>query len=260
MPNVPLQALLTMPKLAAIISYDGSRFEGFAPQPAGHTTVTGTLERALAHTGIFSTILGAGRTDKGVHATGQTVAFDLPPYWEGRLDHLKEKLNGKLLPQGIAVRTMRLVPERFHPRFCAQSRTYRYLLSDGIPTPFNAPYVTYVPRLDHAKIIETIGAFRGRHDFSLFCKSDDGVDHTVRTIHRAYAYRAGEYLVCHFTADAYLRSQIRRMVAFLLAISDNRADRQGLLAQLSGTAHVVRTTAPPNGLYLTRIAYHEEFL
>ena len=171
--------------VACTIAYDGSRFEGFAPQPSPFVTVVGEIEKALCAVGVTQKVLGAGRTDKGVHATGQVIGFPLPHFWKDRLDNLKERLNRYLFPS-ILIKSITPVSETFHPRFSAQSRTYRYLLTDKSLTPFQAPYITYVPYLNREKIIASTPLFQGDHDFEFFKKHDDIIGTYRRTMFKSF--------------------------------------------------------------------------
>lgn len=247
-----------MPRLFAHLAYDGSKFDGFAPQPRPIPTVMASLEQAFGKLGIFAPITAAGRTDKGVHATKQVISLAIDPHWLGRFDYLAAKVNDTLHPQGAHIFNLRLVKEDFHPRFWAKQRTYRYILSDKKPSIFAYPYITYLPSLDHDAIIQSIPLFEGRHNFEYFAKQDDQTQHAWRTIHKATAYQYHDLLVCQFTADAYLRNQIRRMVGFLIAISDQKVTPQMLIAQRDGKALFFSKPAPPNGLYLSHIAYDQE--
>lgn len=235
------------------LSYDGSRFYGFQIQNSGVQTVANRLELIFASMGITSRFEASGRTDRGVHATGQVVSLDLPPFWEN-LSRFQEAFNRKALPHIYAGRVER-VRDDFHARYDARKRAYRYLLSPGTPTVFHTPYILYTPPFDARAIASAIRLFEGEHDFVHFAKTGSDVTHYVRTIYRTRFYRHGEYYVMHFEANGFLRAQIRLMVAFMLKIGYGELGEVDLLKQLRGESLLLRTPAAPNGLYLTRIWY-----
>lgn len=226
---------------------------GFQSQKTTENTVIGELCKALKRLQINSVPIGSGRTDRGVHATNQVIHLDLPYFWH---DHqrLLEMLNLQL-PSSIRIKRIDSVDETFHARYSAKKRVYRYIIKEGQSNPFEADFVTFVPRLNHKAIIDSIGAFEGEHDFELFKKTGSDVTHFVRTIYRAYAYSYHEYFVMCFEANGFLRSQIRMMASFLLQISEGTLTKAQLIEQLdSGIKHST-SLAPHNGLYLTRIKY-----
>lgn len=245
-------------QLKCTIAYDGSRFDGFAPQPYPTKTVIGTLEQSLKALGINTTVLGAGRTDKDVHATGQVISFLIPSFWESRREELLHRLDDYLAPS-IMIKNSTVVSDDFHPRFHATSRTYRYLLTTKPPSPFQAPYVTYVKNIDHEKIITSLPLFQGDHDFEYFKKNDDQITSYRRIMYKSFGYTHKDLLVCHFEAQGFLRSQIRMMVDFLLAISQGKLSTENLIAQRDKKEVFLRTLAPANGLYLSRIRYGDDF-
>ena len=226
---------------------------GFQSQTSTENTVVGTLHAALKRIGIDAVPIGSGRTDRGVHATRQVAHIDLPPYWSD-LKKLREMLNLQL-PFSLRIRRIEPADETFHARYSARVRSYRYILKAGEPNPFEADFVTFVPRLDEEAIIEAIGLFGGEHDFDLFKKTGSDTTHYVRTIFRAYAYRRRGYLILRFDANGFLRSQIRLMVGFLLRISEGKATQEQLAEQLACRTRHSSDLAPHNGLYLTRINY-----
>lgn len=226
---------------------------GSQQQPTTMQTVIGTLMIALRRLQIDSAPLGSGRTDRGVHATHQIFHLDVPDFWDNT-SRLKEMLNLQL-PSSLRINRIEIVNPDFHARFSAKQRTYRYIIREGIPNPFEADFVTFIPKLNTQAIIDAIGAFEGVHDFEYFKKSGSDVKHHTRIIHRAYAYTHQGHLILVFKANSFLRSQIRLMVGFLLRISEGKATKEQLIEQLNRTKRHSTDIAPHNGLYLTQIKY-----
>ena len=234
----------------ATVEYDGTDFAGFQIQKDGRT-VQGVLEAALATLsgGVRQPVDGAGRTDAGVHATGQVIAFS----YAGHLaaDELTEALNG-LLPKDVAVRDVRRAPRRFHPRYAARYREYRYTIWNGPPSPLleRTAYRVRAP-LDTDAMARAATAFEGRHDFSAFGGADP---QPVRNVHHVRVRRRGDLITIDVRADAFLRGMVRRMIAALLAVGAGMIDETAVgeaLAQrrpaLGGAA------APARGLCLRRV-------
>ena len=238
------------PRFRATVEYDGTEFAGFQLQ-AGARTVQGVLEAALARLtgGNRQPVDGAGRTDAGVHATGQVIAFT----YAGRLsaEALTAALNG-LLPKDIAVRDVRRAPAGFHPRYAARYREYRYSIWDGPRSPLRERTALQVrPRLDVDAMARAALAFEGRHDFSAFGGCDP---QPVRTVHRVRVRRAGDLITIDVRADAFLRGMVRRMVAALLAVGRGTLPEGSIPGLLAGaTPALDGATAAARGLSLRRV-------
>src|SRR6185503_12120425 len=155
----------------ATVEYDGTEFAGFQSQPKART-VQGELEAALARLsgGVRQPVVGAGRTDAGVHATGQVIAFTYPGSLS--VEALTDALNGTL-PPDVAVRDVRRAPTGFHPRYAARYREYRYSIWNGPRSPLRERTALWVRQeLDVAAMVRAATAFEGRHDFSAFGGAD----------------------------------------------------------------------------------------
>jgi tRNA pseudouridine38-40 synthase len=235
------------------LSYNGSAFMGSQQQPTTTNTVIGTLTIALKRLKIASVPKGSGRTDRGVHATHQVMHIDLPHFWTD-LRRLKDMLNLQL-PPSMRIRRIEFVTHEFHARYGARKRVYRYIFKEGISNPFEDDFVTFVPSLNREAIRDAITVFQGDHNFELFKKSGDDMEHYIRRIYRAYAYSHKGYFILVFEGNGFLRSQIRLMVGFLLRISNGKATKEQLIEQLNGIKRHSTSIAPHNGLYLTRIKY-----
>lgn len=235
-----------------IISYDGTKFQGSQTQANG-LGVEDTILKAFKQINVDTKIVSSGRTDKGVHATGQVFNAFLPSFWKD-LERLKDILN-RHLPSSIHVKSIVRVDDAFHSRFDAKKRVYRYLLSTKEPTVFNADYISFHKNIDEQKIKKAIKLFEGIHDFEYFHKKGSDVKRTVREIYKTNFYKYKDIYVFTFCANSYLRSQIRLMVGILLKISDNKLTIEDLQKQLEKKEHIFKTPASPNGLYLARVHY-----
>lgn len=257
--------------IACGIEYDGTEYHGFQRQRASHgPTVQGALEAAVARIGgVQTTIYGAGRTDAGVHASGQVIHFRTesrltPQVWQRALN--------AVLPSTVVVRWASEVPEGFHARFSAQSRSYRYTIwNASFPTALHARYTYHCPRvLDVAMMNEACRYLLGRKDFGAFGHSPDdsnpqkpGPHHCVRTMLEARCLRdsqQAEFVYCDFTADAFLTGQVRRMVGTLLLVGQQRLSFEAFasIVQRAEKTHP-GSAAPSHGLCLVRVEYPEKF-
>lgn len=243
-------------RVKATIEYDGSKFYGFQVQREGDKnilpTVISRIEALLKALHIHSKVEGSGRTDRGVHATGQVIAFDLPEYWSD-LGKLINILNDKL--EYIRFKTLKPCDEAFSPRYHAKSRVYRYIVSPENSRPFLLDYVAFTPALDCEKIQEGIRLFEGEHDFVMFRKSGSEEKTTVRTIYKARFYRYRNIYVFYFEGNAFLRSQIRMMVDALLKLSSGMISASQLKSQIDNEVKWTSTLAPAAGLYLAKVKY-----
>ena len=238
--------------LKFVISYDGSLYQGSQKQPNG-LTVEDKLLKAFKKINIETNIVLSGRTDKEVHATGQVFNCLVPDYWEDFFK-LKEILN-KNLPSSIKVLKISKVKDDFHSRFHAKKRVYRYLITTKPTTPFNDKFITHVKTINEELLQKAIKEFIGVYDFKYFHKTGSDKELTKREIFDTKFYKYKDIYVFKFTANSYLRSQIRLMVGFLLAINDNKQSIENLKEQLTLQKHHFKTPAVANGLYLAKIKY-----
>lgn len=238
-------------RFRATVEYDGTEFAGFQVQP-GQRTVQGALETALARLtgGIRHPIDGAGRTDAGVHALGQVVAFD----YDGPLgaEALAEALNGNL-PRDVAIRDLRKAPSGFQPRHAARYREYRYTIWNGPRSPLRERTAFRVRRpLDDAAMARAAASFEGRHDFSAFGGTDP---QPVRTILRIAVRRRGDEVTIDVRGDAFLRGMVRRLAWALIAVGDGRTDEAAIRRALAERRPAFDgAAAPARGLCLRRVA------
>ena len=239
-------------RVKASIAYDGSYFKGFQKQKSTKQTITSEIESALRSVGIKENIRGSGRTDAGVHATGQVIDFEIPLFWRD-LKKLKTALNRKL--KHITFKHLCFVEERFHSRFSAKRRVYRYVFKTTQPSVFEENYISYFPSFNKKKLEVALKAFEGEHDFSNFIKTGSITHTNVREIYKAhYKHHKGYHLI-YFEANGFLRSQVRMMVAFAMQVAMEEKSLLELKEQLSLKKRHGTQLAPPQGLYLARIIY-----
>jgi len=240
-------------RIKAVIAYDGSAFYGFQRQTTTHQTVTGILEKTLRSLQIESAVTGSGRTDRGVHATGQVIHFDVPPFWERDLAKLKTLLNRKL--EAIRFRTLTRTYPTFHARFDAKRRLYRYIFKTTFPTVFERNYISYFPSYDQKRLREALTHFEGEHDFRYFHKSGSQPHSTIRTIYNARSYQIRDLHCITFEANGFLRSQVRMMTQAAMLYAQGLCDIETLKEQLESKKQHLHTLAPASGLYLAKIHY-----
>jgi len=215
-------------------------------------TVQGTIENALKKLNITTDIKHAGRTDRGVHALNQVIAFNTPDFW--KIDKLQINLN-KILHPHIHIKKLITVSDDFNPRFDAKKRSYRYILS-SLFTPFNANYTTFYPYKINIDILKNaLQIFEGTHNFEYFAKTGSDVKSYVRTIYSTNIYTYKNLTIIKITGNGFLRGQIRLIVDFLLKINENKLTINDLKIQLEKKDLINKHLAPPNGLYLERIWY-----
>lgn len=257
-------------RLAALVAYDGTSFKGFQRQAPGRgRTAQGELEAALLRlTGEAILVEGAGRTDSGVHASGQVITFSSAAS-HNEATWLRA-LNA-LLPADIAARAVRRVDDGVHARKSALARSYRYrILCDPVRDPLRERYAWRSPeRLDVAAMRAAAERLLGEHDFGAFGSSprDNRAEgyrgHTVRTMLEAEcAWRTAEApetpdeVECRFTANAFLTGMVRRLVGALALVGVGRLsvdDFQRIL-ESRAKAHP-GILAPAQGLCLTGVHY-----
>lgn len=243
-------------RIWAAIAYEGTAYRGFQRlAPPHEPTIQGVLEMALQRlTGTPVRVRGAGRTDAGVHALGQVVAFDLS--WRHSLEALQRALNA-VLPSDIVVWALGEAPPDFHPRREAQSRLYRYLIYNGPwRDPFGGRLAWHVPRPLNVEAMRQAAAFWiGRHDFGAFGRPPKGRN-TVREVRRAAVTASGDWVAFEIEADAFLYLMVRIMVAVLVAIGRGEQPPDAAAVYLEHPeAYPARAPAPPHGLYFVGARY-----
>ena len=241
-----------MARYQIIFAYDGTGFYGSQRQGSVRTAQS-ELEKALRKIGwTGKSVLLAGRTDTGVHASGQVAAFDLD--WGHGLGDLHKALNANLSPD-MAVRSVNLAPAGFHPRFDASSRRYRYrLFCAGVRDPLRERYAWRVwPPVSDLRPLAEI--WPGTHDFAAFGSPPRAGGSTVRTVHAAAWKKTGDEWTFEVQADAFLYRMVRRLVFVQVAVGQDRLPVEELGRALANKTKVLAGLAPPNGLALVEVRY-----
>jgi tRNA pseudouridine38-40 synthase len=239
------------------LEYDGSAFAGSQLQ-ANARTVQGALEDVLVRlAGRPVRIRLAGRTDAGVHATGQVAAVEMPARWQA--EELQKALNA-LLPEELAVSGAVVAPDGFDPRRRAQWRRYRYRLSTtAVRSPLRRRIAWQVgPGLDVEAMRAAVLTTQGERDFAAFGEPSKPGASTVREMMTALLCERPERLEFEFTATAFLRGQVRRTVGQLVEVGRGKqsvAEFETLLR--AARPHSAGPAAPAHGLCLTEVAYSE---
>lgn len=249
-----------MPRYKLTLEYDGTPFVGWQRQAEGRS-VQGVLEASLeacgnGPAGETSVVQGAGRTDSGVHATGQVAHCDTVRAWEP--DRLRSALNAHLRPAPVSVLAVEPVPDTFHARFSATGRAYLYRLLDRTPPPALAQNrVWWVPRsLDAAAMHEAAQELAGRHDFTTFRASACQAKSPVKTVDAIRVERAGEEIHLRVAARSFLHNQIRSFAGTLKRVGEGAWSAGDVRDALEARDRArCGPLAPPQGLYLTRVDY-----
>ncbi|WP_235367064.1 tRNA pseudouridine(38-40) synthase TruA, partial [Rhodococcus sp. Chr-9] len=245
-------------RLRLDIAYDGTDFSGWARQP-GRRTVCGEIEEklsAIVRTPVLLTV--AGRTDAGVHASGQVAHVDVPSAvlpddpsrWVRRL--------ARFLPRDVRVTGISVAPEHFDARFSAIRRHYEYRLTTAVygAEPLRARDTVAWPKaVDLDAMQRASQSLLGLHDFAAFCKRREGAT-TVRELQRYDWTREGDILTAYVSADAFCWSMVRSLVGGALAVGEGRRSVEWMTALLDERERAASVAvAPAHGLSLVRVDY-----
>ncbi|MEI4272428.1 tRNA pseudouridine(38-40) synthase TruA [Klenkia sp. LSe6-5] len=240
------------------VAYDGTDLHGWARQPT-QRTVQGELELALVTVLRHDVDLTvAGRTDAGVHATGQVAHLDLPAdLWAQHESRVLRRLRG-VLPPDVAVTAAAPAPAGFDARFSALARHYAYRLTDAVsgPPPLRRrDTVGWPRRLDAAAMRVAAALLLGHHDFAAYCRRREGAT-TIRVLQALDVTRDGDLVTVAASADAFCHSMVRSLVGALLAVGEGRRAPEwpaGLLSRTTRSDEV--PVAPAHGLTLLGVDY-----
>lgn len=240
-------------RVFAIISYDGSKFQGFQKQSYTNATVANQIENVLRSCNIDTKLVASGRTDRGVHATHQVLHFKLPYYWSD-CKKLQKVLNAHLIDSGIYFKTIFTVSNKMHARYSANRRSYQYLIKKRVKV-FERDYFANYTIDSIQKFSQALQRFEKKADFALFSKSGSGVKTTVRTIYKTRVLQYKDCTICYIQADGFLRSQVRLMIQAALEVAMGRATLEDIDNQLMKKKLRFSKPASANGLYLTGVSY-----
>jgi tRNA pseudouridine38-40 synthase len=266
---------LPMLQLCGLVAYDGTDYHGFQLQ-SNVPTIQGALEAGLAKILPHPVrVVGAGRTDSGVHARGQVIAFQAP--WRHPIEALQRAWNSQL-PPSIAVRKLQPAPDGFHPRFQALDRNYRYRVvvanEPGRATPTHSPLTDRFALysnclLDLAAMNEAAQLLVGEHDFATFGQAPGG-EQTVRIVHEArwqvvecglpsLSSYPGQRIVFTIRANAFLYRMVRNLVGTMLEVGLGRRS-PGDVGEALRACDRLRSAPPvsPQGLVLETVRYPAE--
>jgi tRNA pseudouridine38-40 synthase len=248
-----------MPRYRLTLEYDGGPYNGFQAQ-ADQPTVQGSLERAVkAFCGETLRVHAAGRTDTGVHATGQTAHIDLAKYWPA--ETVRNALNAHLRPEPIVVLDAEVAAEGWHARFSATERRYRYrILNRPSPPGLDQGHVWHVKTpLDAEAMHAAAQALVGHHDFTTFRDLACQAKSPVKTLDVVTVLREGEDVVLVFEARSFLHRQVRSMTGSIAEVGLGRWTAADLKAALEAKdRRACGPVAPADGLYLTGVSYEHD--
>lgn len=242
------------------ISYDGTRYYGWEHQPGQEMTIQGKLENVLsrmvdAPAGKPVTVIGAGRTDAGVHARAMTanVLLDTPKSEKEILAYMN-----RYLPEDISVNELTQCADRFHSRFKAHGKTYQYTCWYGENKPvFDRKYVTVLDRMpDIGRMREAAAHIIGMHDFRSFCGNSHMKKSTVRVVDRIEIRHSGPYIRMTIHGNGFLQNMVRIIMGTLLEVGYGKRQPEDIPALLEAKDRsLAGPTAPASGLCLMEVDY-----
>lgn len=245
-----------MKRVMLRVAYEGTRYHGWQIQPGNVITIEGVLNRAISDlTGEEIQVIGASRTDAGVHALGNVAVFDTESRIPG--EKFSYALNQRL-PEDIVVQESREVDADFHPRYQDCRKTYEYtILNRRFPLPeYRNTAMFYHGSLDVDKMREAGRAFLGEHDFAGFCAAGAQVQTTVRTIYGLQVEQAGDLLRIRVEGNGFLYNMVRIIAGTLLEVGKGKIPPESMADIIaSRDREKAGPTAPAKGLRLVEICY-----
>ncbi|HMU54142.1 MAG TPA: tRNA pseudouridine(38-40) synthase TruA [Nitrospira sp.] len=246
-----------MTTVKLIVEYDGTAYAGWQRQP-DHPTIQDALETAVRSlTQIEVSIVGAGRTDAGVHALGQVASFRIDKDWTPR-EWIKG-MNARL-PEDIAVRSADIMPDGFHARYAASGKLYEYrILNRPARSAVDRHYVWHIHKpLDVEAMQRAASLLAGSRDFSSFEGSLTDNEDPMCKLQRLSIHREGDYLRIEAYADRFLKHMVRTMVGTLVEVGHRKRSAEEIPAMLVAKDRTkAGRTAPAHGLFLLHVDYHQ---
>lgn len=245
-----------MPRYRLLVEYDGRPYRGYQAQ-AELPSVQTSVERAIkAFCGEDLRLQAAGRTDTGVHATGQVLHIDLEKDWKPAV--VRDALNAHLVPEPIAILAVDIPGGDWHARFSAKERRYLYrILNRKSPPALDQGRVWHVKKpLDAAAMHAAAQCLVGQHDFTTFRDTQCQAKSPVKTMDIAAVRRDGEYVLLEFVSRSFLHRQVRSMTGTLAEVGAGRWSAADVKAALDAADRkACGPVAPADGLYLTGVSY-----
>ncbi|HEY0600989.1 tRNA pseudouridine(38-40) synthase TruA [Brevundimonas sp.] len=245
-----------MPRYRLTLEYDGSGYNGFQAQ-TDQPTVQGAVERAItAFCGETVRVAAAGRTDTGVHATGQVIGVDLEKAWPART--VMNALNAHLVGEAVSVLHCVEAEPDWHARFSATGRSYLYrILNRAGPPALDKGKVWHIrKRMDEEAMHDAAQSLVGLHDFTTFRDVNCQSKSPVKTLDVARVFRNGDEIYLQFEARSFLHRQVRSMTGTLAEVGQGRWAVEDVAAALAAKDRAAcGPVAPSDGLYLTGVSY-----
>ena len=249
-----------MKNFKMIVSYDGTRYFGWEHQPATEMTIQGKLESVLNQMmempeGESVTVIGAGRTDAGVHARAMTCNVLLDT---DRTEEEVQAYMNRYLPEDISVNSVKTAAERFHSRFKAIGKTYRYTCWYGTSKPvFDRKYLTVLDRApDTGRMREAAEYLIGMHDYRSFCGNSKMKKSTVRVVDVIRIEESGNYIRFYYHGNGFLQNMVRIMTGTLLEVGFGKREPEEMAEIIEARDRKkAGFTAPAQGLCLMKVDY-----
>lgn len=243
-------------RIMLVVSYDGTGYSGWALQSGTPNTVEGVLNRAIhGLTGEDIKVIGASRTDAGVHAYGNVAVFDTGSTIPG--DRFSFALN-HILPADVRIVESMEVAQEFHPRHCDAEKTYEYrILNTRMPVPVKRLYTYHFSMpLDAGKMQEAANYLVGEHDFTSFCNVESQATSHVRTIKDITVTRHGDEVIISVTGNGFLYNMVRIIAGTLILVGRGKKEPAEVGKMLeSKDRKAAGPTAPPEGLFLIKYKF-----
>lgn len=248
-----------MKRVKLIVAYDGTNYSGWQVQPNA-VTIESVLNRYLSELlGEPVRVIGASRTDAGVHALGNVAVFDTAARMPA--EKISYALNTRL-PQDIRIQDSREVPADFHPRFCRTVKTYEYQIwNRKFPDPTKRLYsLFYYYPLDVEKMRLAAANLVGEHDFRSFCTHKEEVESTVRTVYSLDVQKEESMIHIRICGNGFLYNMVRIIVGTLIRVGGGYFQPEDVKTILDARdRQAAGETAPPHGLTLLDITYPDAF-
>lgn len=246
-------------RIALVLEYDGSRYHGWQAQ-AGLRTIQQAVEHALSQVADTAvSVVCAGRTDTGVHATNQVIHFDCD-----KERTIRAWIHGanSFLPKDVCIKWGKEIPDDFHARYSATSRRYRYVIYNGSirPALLRSNVTWQYKQLDYRLMHEAAQSLLGENDFTSFRSMECQSNTPMRNMHQIQVSRHGELVVIDLTANAFLHHMVRNIAGVLIAVGSGKHPVSWVDDVLKAKdRRLGAETAPSYGLYLVQINYPQAF-